>query len=130
MKHFRKFLFTITALLLWSANTQAEPVWIDVRSEPEYASDHIAGDANIPLASIDADALAARFGKDAEINLYCRSGNRAGQAREILEAAGFTNVTNVGGIDDARRLRQVARASDSQGESAVAADLIRSRGNQ
>ncbi|MCA6492696.1 MAG: rhodanese-like domain-containing protein, partial [Chitinophagaceae bacterium] len=29
--------------------------------------------------------------------LYCRSGNRSGQACHILSAAGFTNVINVTG---------------------------------
>lgn len=129
MKQLKPILFLLSALVLWSANTLADPVWIDVRSEAEYADDHISGDANIPLASIDTDALAAQFGKDAEINLYCRSGNRAGQAMEILEAAGFTNVSNVGGINDVRSLRQIAQASEGQAESTVNADIIRSSEN-
>ena len=89
-----------------------ETVWIDVRTVEEYRADHIDGDANVPLATIDPEALASRYGKDAQINLYCRSGNRAGQAMAILEEAGFTNVSNVGGIDDARQLRDIARSSD------------------
>ena len=35
--------------------------------------------------------------KDEEVYLYCRSGNRSGQAALILETMGFTNVTNVVG---------------------------------
>lgn len=86
----------------------AEQVWIDVRSIEEYSTDHIEGDANIPLATIDAAALAAKYGKDAELMLYCRSGNRAGQAKQLLETAGFTKVTNAGGITDVRKLRELA----------------------
>ena len=130
MKYLRLLTLVFTALLFLSANVMADPVWIDVRTEAEYTEDHIDGDANIPLASIDANALAAQFGKDAEINLYCRSGNRAGQAKEILEAAGFTNVNNVGGISDVRGLRQIARASEGQAESTVEPAIVRSRGNQ
>lgn len=96
------------------AGMQQEPVWIDVRTVDEYSANHIEGDENIPLATIDAEALAAKYGKDAEINLYCRSGNRAGQAKDILEAAGFTHVNNMGGIDDVSKLRAVAVSSSAQ----------------
>jgi phage shock protein E len=106
MKHLLKVLFA--GLLLCAQAAYGEPVWIDVRSAEEYAADHIDGDANIPLAELDAQALAAKYGKDAELMLYCRSGNRAGQAQEILKAAGFTKVTNSGGIADVRTLRGLA----------------------
>jgi len=82
-----------------------EPVWIDVRTVAEYDEDHIDNDLNIPLNTIDIDQFSSMFDKDDEINLYCRSGNRAGQAKNILEAAGFTNVNNMGGIDEVRILR-------------------------
>ena len=101
-------------LALCSSLAFAEPVWIDVRTEGEYTQNHIEGDANIPIATFDPLQLATQFGKDAEINLYCQSGGRAGRAKEILEAAGFTNVSNVGGIDDARELRELARSSTVQ----------------
>ena len=107
--------FLVAALLgLCSTVLFADPVWIDVRTEAEYTEDHIDGDANIPLATIDVDKLASEYGKDAEINLYCRSGNRAGQAKALLEEAGFTNVNNVGGINDVRELRQIAASSEAQ----------------
>ena len=106
--------FVFTALALCSSLAFAEPVWIDVRTEGEYTQNHIEGDANIPIATIDPLQLATQFGKDAEINLYCQSGGRAGRAKEILEAAGFTNVSNVGGIDDVRELRDIARSSTVQ----------------
>jgi phage shock protein E len=90
-----------------------EPVWIDVRTIEEFNTDHIDGDANIPLAEISAAKLIAEYGKDAELMLYCRSGNRAGQARQLLEDAGFTKVTNAGGIDDVRTLRGLKIAAQS-----------------
>ena len=100
----------VTALTLGSTLVFAEPVWIDVRTEGEYSQNHIDGDTGL----IDPLQLATQFGKDAEINLYCQSGGRAGRAKEILEAAGFTNVNNVGGIDDVRDLRALARSSSVQ----------------
>jgi len=91
----------------------ADPVWIDVRTVEEYQADHIDGDANIPLAELDAKKLAETYGNDAEIMLYCRSGNRAGQALTILETAGFSHLVNAGGINDVRALRDIAAQSAS-----------------
>lgn len=110
----KQLCFALIAVLL-SANLAADPVWIDVRSSTEYAADHIAGDSNVPLAELDTQALAERYGKDAELKLYCRSGNRAGQALELLKAAGFTNVSNEGGIADVRALRGIAQQSPAVG---------------
>ena len=107
-------LVTVIALFtLVACASMPEPVWIDVRTVEEYSENHIDGDLNIPLATIDVKTFAASYGKGDEINLYCRSGNRAGQAKEILEAAGFTNVNNMGGIDDVKQLRSLAEMSSS-----------------
>jgi phage shock protein E len=103
MKSFLKVFGSL--LLVASAAVQADPVYIDVRTVEEYSAEHIEGDINLPLAELNVAALGERFGKDAELVLYCRSGNRAGQAMEQLVAAGFTNVSNAGGIDDVRNLR-------------------------
>lgn len=93
--------------LLISLPTLAEKVYIDVRTPEEYSADHITGDANIPLATVDAKALAAKYGKDADLVLYCHTGNRAGKAKALLDSAGFTHVTNGGSIGDVRKLRQL-----------------------
>ncbi|MGA0805055.1 MAG: rhodanese-like domain-containing protein [Pseudohongiellaceae bacterium] len=111
LKSFAKLIAGL--LLLASTVVQAEPVSIDVRTVEEYAADHIEGDLNLPLAELDTAAIAERFGKDAELVLYCRTGNRSGQALEKLVAAGFPNVSNGGGIGDVRKLR--AEASPAAG---------------
>jgi phage shock protein E len=113
-------LFNLLALVFATGSVWADPVWIDVRTVEEYSSDHIEGDTNIPLAELDAAKLATIYDKDAEIMLYCRSGNRAGQARQILEAAGFTNVSNAGGIGDVRELRELAATAVSGATAATA----------
>jgi phage shock protein E len=107
-----KIVISLSFALLASLSF-ADPIWIDVRTTEEFQSDSIEGDLNIPLASITPETFTEMFGKDAEINLYCRSGNRAGQALELLEAAGFNNVNNLGGIGDVRELREMAEQSDS-----------------
>lgn len=38
---------------------------------------------------------------DANYALYCRSGNRSGQAAAMLASAGFTSVQDLGPLQDA-----------------------------
>ena len=94
------------SLVLTPMLAQAKPVWIDVRTEAEHKENHIDGDLLIPHQNIVA-RVAERFpDKDTEINLYCRSGNRAGKAKSALESAGYTNVNNMGSVAEAREARQ------------------------
>ena len=72
-------------------------LFLDVRTEPEYDAGHISGAELIPHYALPA-ALPAGTDKDKLIILYCRSGNRSGQAARALKSAGFTNVQDFGGI--------------------------------
>jgi rhodanese-related sulfurtransferase len=47
--------------------------------------------------------ILAQTAKDERIELYCRSGARSEQARILLLDLGFTNVTNIGGLNDAEK---------------------------
>ncbi|MDO6429813.1 rhodanese-like domain-containing protein [Flavitalea sp. BT771] len=70
---------------------------LDVREPSERAEFNIGG-VLLPLGKIqtmqtdDIDDW-----KDEEVIVYCRSGNRSGQASLILETAGFSNVKNLTG---------------------------------
>ncbi len=72
---------------------------VDVREPSENAAFNIGG-ILIPLGQIknfDIDAIESM--KDKELIMYCRSGNRSGQATMMLETMGFSNVKNlVGGM--------------------------------
>lgn len=70
----------------------------DVRNPSEFAEGNVQGSTNIPLDQIAAN-LDIFKGKD-NIVVFCRSGNRSGQAKSILEQNGFTNVTNGGTWQD------------------------------
>jgi phage shock protein E len=72
---------------------------IDVRTSEEYNAGFIDSAVNIPLADIQAGQLPT-VAKDKKLYLYCHSGNRAAQAKTILQSAGYTSVTNLGGIAD------------------------------
>lgn len=75
---------------------------VDVRTPAEYATGHYPGATNIPLAEIP-NRLADFGPRDKPIVLYCRSGNRSGQAQRLLQHAGFTDVTNAGGLSDLQK---------------------------
>ncbi len=82
----------------------AEAVWIDVRSEEEYARGHLQQAPRIGHDEIETGITALALDKDTPIYLYCAVGGRAGVAKSRLEAMGYTNVTNAGGLEDARQL--------------------------
>ena len=72
---------------------------VDVR-EPHEKADFDIGGVLIPLGqvlSMQIDEIEDL--KDKEVIVYCRSGNRSGQACMFLDAMGFKNTRNlVGGI--------------------------------
>ena len=72
---------------------------VDVREPYEHAEFSIGGTL-YPLGKIQSmmvDDLEDL--KDEEVILYCRSGNRSGQAAMILDMLGFKNTKNlVGGM--------------------------------
>jgi phage shock protein E len=67
---------------------------VDVREPGEFAGGTAKGAVNIPLGRI-ASQLNKFKGKE-NIIVFCRSGNRSGQAKTILEQNGFKNVINGG----------------------------------
>lgn len=79
-------------------------VWIDVRSPGEYAGGHLAGAASIPFDGIEVGIAPLKLEKDTPIYLYCAVGGRAEIAKKRLEALNYTQVVNVGGLEDARKL--------------------------
>ena len=68
---------------------------IDVREPAEYAEFNINGTL-IPLGKVQSMQIdEIEDLKDEEIIIYCRSGNRSGQACLFLDAMGFKNTKNL-----------------------------------
>ena len=67
---------------------------VDVRTPAEFAEGNVPGSINIPLDQVQMQM--AQFKNHENIVVFCRSGNRSGQAKAILEQNGFTNVVNRG----------------------------------
>jgi rhodanese-related sulfurtransferase len=79
-------------------------VYLDVRSEPEFADGHPAGAYNVPFLHKAATGLVpnedflavmtARFPREQALVVGCRSGARSAKAAAALVAAGYTNVVD------------------------------------
>ncbi len=70
---------------------------VDVREPHENAEFNIGG-ILLPLGKVQTMQIEEIEDlKDEEVFLYCRSGNRSGQACLILETMGYKNVVNVTG---------------------------------
>ena len=76
---------------------------IDVRTPAEYAEGHIQGATNFDVEGTTFAESIASLDKSAAYSVYCRSGRRSAIAVELMNAAGFTNVSDLGGMDDAAR---------------------------
>ncbi len=100
-----KKIVTFTLCWLVSAYSFANPVWIDVRSAAEYKIEHIEGDIRISHQDIVPEVMARIADKQQQINLYCRSGRRAGIAKLALQKVGYVNVSNIGSLQNAQKLR-------------------------
>ena len=72
---------------------------IDVRTAEEFAAGHFPGAINIPHEDIIQGIEEYNVGKDQTVLLYCRSGNRSGQAEARLQSAGFSGAKNIGGLN-------------------------------
>lgn len=75
-----------------------EIIILDVRTEQEFKEGHIPNAILIPNETITDEMPDLLPDLDAEILIYCRSGNRSAQAAKKLIAIGYTNVYDFGGI--------------------------------
>ena len=89
----------IVLVIVVGFSEKAYSVMIDVRTDEEWNAGYIEGAIHIPLSEIERDIENYEISKDEEILLYCRSGNRSGRAKVILDELGYTNTANIGGIE-------------------------------
>ena len=81
--------------------TESGVVTLDVRTPAEFAEGYIEGARLIDFQSGKFENEIATLDKNVAYAVYCRSGNRSGQAVKVMQDAGFTNVFNMnGGVID------------------------------
>jgi phage shock protein E len=65
---------------------------VDVRSPEEFAEGSFPGAVNIPLSEVESRV--EEFKNKPSVVVFCRSGNRSSQAKEILESKGIQHISN------------------------------------
>ena len=81
--------------------TESGVVILDVRTPGEFAEGYIEGARMIDFQGGSFETEIASLDKNATYAVYCRSGNRSGQAVKIMQDAGFLNLFNLeGGVID------------------------------
>ncbi|GHD76509.1 rhodanese-related sulfurtransferase [Salinibacterium amurskyense] len=85
----------------------ADTILIDVRTPAEYDAGHLDGATLLDLNGGDFAAALPTLDPEAEYAVYCKSGNRSGQAVAMMEDAGFENVIDLGSIGEAAASTQI-----------------------
>ena len=81
--------------------TSNEVAVLDVRTPEEYAERHIVNARLLTLDTIDETTAAeAAPDKEAPVFVYCRTGVRSAEAALKLEALGYREIYDFGGIAD------------------------------
>lgn len=80
-----------------------DTVLIDVRTPEEYAAGRLDGARLLDLNGGELAAAVPSLDPDAEYLVYCRSGNRSGQAAALMQQAGIPNVVHLGSLEEAAR---------------------------
>jgi len=73
---------------------------IDVRTLQEFSEGHLDNAVLMDFYEDDFAAAIDDLDRDQPYVIYCRSGNRSGQTRQLMEDLGFTDVVDIdGGIE-------------------------------
>lgn len=80
-----------------------DTIVLDVRTPEEHAGGHLEGAILLDLNGGDFAAAIPTLDPEADYLVYCRSGNRAGQAIALMEEAGIENTTNLGSLEQAAK---------------------------
>lgn len=105
------FLFGTSAGASALASPNAAPaavdsavVVVDVRTPDEFGAGHVKDARNIDLYDPLFEEKIKKLDRTKNYKLYCRTGNRSGQALRLMKSWGFTNVENVGGLQQAVKM--------------------------
>lgn len=74
---------------------------VDVRTPAEFATGHLEGALNIDVQSPDFAAQISQLDPSQTYFVYCRSGNRSGQAMAQMSTLGFSDMDNGGSVEEA-----------------------------
>jgi rhodanese-related sulfurtransferase len=102
-------LFTTTACSTTeSIDPSTATAIIDVRTVEEFNAGHLDGAVNIPVEVGDFVGSVSTLDPGGKYLIYCKSGRRAGLAIEKMTQLGFTDVSNLGSLENAASVTQLA----------------------
>jgi rhodanese-related sulfurtransferase len=92
---------------------QEGALYLDVRSEPEFAAGHVPGALNVPLLHQGPglmrenpeflQVVESAFAKDEKLVIGCKSGGRSKRAAKMMAQAGYGDLSEMGaGFDGGR----------------------------
>lgn len=90
-------LETVEAYTFAEKSTEDTRIIIDVRTPEEYAAGHIENSRNIDYYAGDFVESINTLDKSVPYAIYCRSGNRSGQALSMMAQLGFIDVVDLNG---------------------------------
>jgi rhodanese-related sulfurtransferase len=74
-----------------------DAIVLDVREANEFASGHVLGAKNLPVARMETAGSEIMKKKDRPVIVYCDGGDRSGKAIGALKKQGFTRLANLSG---------------------------------
>ena len=78
-------------------------VLLDVRQADEFNAGHIKGAVLVPHDTILEKIGAVVLDKNTPVYVYCRSGRRSAIVVEAMKKLGYTNLIDLGGMEEAKR---------------------------
>ena len=77
------------------------PAVIDVRTAEEFAAGHVESAVNLDLEDGSLENALAGLDPADRYVVYCRSGRRSAIAVQMMAERGFTDVVDLGTLEDA-----------------------------
>ena len=74
---------------------------IDVRTAEEFSQGHVESAVNLDLENGSFEAAVAGLDPGGAYVVYCRSGRRSAIAAHMMAERGFTDVVDLGSLDNA-----------------------------
>ncbi len=86
----------VDARQAFSLHERGDVVFLDVRDLPEVNLGRIPGAVHVSRGNLETKIEAA-VPRDAEVVIYCASGNRSALAADTMQQMGYTNVCSLAG---------------------------------
>ncbi len=81
-------------------------VIVDVRTPAEFATGHATAAVNVPMGELEERIAQVVPDKTSPVTVYCQTGGRSAAAKTVLQRLGYSEVTDLGSLANARKRLQ------------------------